>query len=282
MRNLASALVFAACLATAGFAQNDGTDSAAPRTAPPPSAATPERAWVLMDTSKGLIVIELDGKRAPISVENFLSYVRKGYYDGTIFHRVKPEFMIQGGGFDTKGTQKETDPPIKNEYGNGLKNTVGTIAMARTQNPDSATSQFFINVVDNPFLDGQGGGAGYAVFGKVIGGMNAVNAIRAEPTGTRTLMMRGGNSLMARPNEDVPLELVVIKSVREASESDAKSAIERAAKEMLPDAPAMPGAPAAPKAPAAPGAPKAPEIPAAPKAPEAPAPPKNPGVPAPR
>ena len=137
---------------------------------------------VLFKTSKGDITIGLYGESAPISVKNFLEYTRSEFYNGTVFHRVMNGFMIQGGGFDMEYKKKATQPPIKNEATNGLKNTVGTIAMARTNVVDSATSQFFINVVDNPFLDYRNTtprGYGYAVFGKVLDGMDVVNQIKA-------------------------------------------------------------------------------------------------------
>lgn len=190
----------------------------APATAP--RGPVPERAFVVLDTSKGAIVLELNGAKAPLSVENFLRYTEEGFYDGTIFHRVIGTFMIQGGGFDSAGTQKPTHSPIKNESSNGLKNEVGTIAFARTQNPDSATAQFFINVGDNSGLK-DAAGAGYAVFGKVIGGMDTVEAIKAVKTGRRTLMARSGNRTQPMPSGDVPLEVVEIKSARRVTEEQA-------------------------------------------------------------
>lgn len=158
---------------------------------------------VLMSTSLGDIKIELYDKDAPETVNNFLSYVNDKFYDGTIFHRVIPGFMIQGGGFTATMEQKATKPPIKNEAGNGLKNNTGTIAMARTAVPDSATSQFFINVKDNDFLnrDQAQDGVGYAVFGKVIEGMDVVQKIERVQTGRKGM------------HSDVPIEPVVIKSV---------------------------------------------------------------------
>jgi len=155
---------------------------------------------VVMETSLGAITIELDGDKAPISTANFLSYVDDQFYDGTIFHRVIPTFMIQGGGFLPRMTQKKTKPPIKNESGNGLSNKRGSVAMARTDALNSATSQFFINVVDNGGLDG----AKYCVFGKVVAGMDVVDKIKAAPTGSK-----GGHG-------DVPVKDVVIQSVRRA------------------------------------------------------------------
>lgn len=138
---------------------------------------------VLMETSLGAVKIELYPDKAPISVKNFLDYVESGFYNGTIFHRVIPGFMVQGGGFTTDHKQKQTRAPIKNEASNGLKNNRGTIAMARTPNPNSATAQFFINVVNNGALDHPNpDGYGYAVFGTVIEGMDVVDKIVATPT----------------------------------------------------------------------------------------------------
>lgn len=159
---------------------------------------------VLMSTSMGDIKIKLYAKEAPETVKNFLAYVNDQFYDGTIFHRVIPGFMIQGGGVTATMQQKPTKPPIKNEAGNGLRNDSGTIAMARTSVPDSATSQFFINVKDNDFLnrDKAQDGVGYAVFGRVIEGMDVVRKIEQVPTGRSGMYT------------DVPLEPVVIQSVR--------------------------------------------------------------------
>jgi peptidyl-prolyl cis-trans isomerase A (cyclophilin A) len=139
---------------------------------------------VRLATTAGDIVVELDAAKAPKSVENFLQYVKAGHYDGTIFHRVIPEFMIQGGGFKPDLSQKPTRAPIPLESRNGLSNARGTIAMARTMVPDSATAQFFINVVDNAMLDQPNArdGNGYAVFGRVVKGMDVVDKIRAVPT----------------------------------------------------------------------------------------------------
>ena len=159
---------------------------------------------VTLNTTFGPITLELDAERAPATVENFLSYAREGFYDGTIFHRVIDNFMIQGGGFDTDMQQKPTGDPIENEADNGLKNDFGTIAMARTMDPHSATAQFFINVKDNDFLNHSGKnmqGWGYAVFGKVVDGEEVLHKIRAVPTTTR-----GGH-------QDVPVDAVIIESV---------------------------------------------------------------------
>jgi cyclophilin family peptidyl-prolyl cis-trans isomerase len=161
---------------------------------------------VVMETSQGTVKIELDPVKAPITVKNFLAYVDDKFYDGTIFHRVISNFMIQGGGFQPGMKQKATKPTIKNESSNGLSNACGTLAMARTSVPDSASSQFFINVKDNTFLDKAQAqdGVGYAVFGKVIEGMDVVDKIKAVKTGTK-----GGHG-------DVPLVDVVINSIRRA------------------------------------------------------------------
>ena len=140
---------------------------------------------VVLVTSMGNIEIELATKEAPVTTENFLSYVEQDFFDGTIFHRVIPGFMIQGGGFAPNGTQKLTGDPIVLESDNGLKNKRGTIAMARTSDPNSATSQFFVNLVDNAFLDKSQGNDGYAVFGEVVEGMEVVDAIEGVKTSTR-------------------------------------------------------------------------------------------------
>ncbi len=144
--------------------------------------------YVKLVTSKGDIILELDKKAAPVTVENFLKYVKRGVYDGTIFHRVIDGFMIQGGGFDANFEKRPTDTPIKNEADNGLKNIMYTIAMARTMDPQSATNQFFINVNNNGFLDytsKTATGWGYAVFGKVIKGQNVVDEIKSVPTASQ-------------------------------------------------------------------------------------------------
>jgi peptidyl-prolyl cis-trans isomerase A (cyclophilin A) len=161
---------------------------------------------VVIDSSMGEITVELDAEKAPITTANFLKYVDDKFFDGLTFHRVIPDFMIQGGGFDERLNQKREGlrAPIRNESGNGLTNVRGTIAMARTPDPNSATSQFFINHQDNPRLDE---GAGYAVFGKVTSGMDIVDKIATVRT-TRRPDSRGV------PQSDVPVEPVVIKSIR--------------------------------------------------------------------
>ena len=159
---------------------------------------------VLMETSLGTITLELDEAKAPETVRNFVAYAQAGHYDGTIFHRVIDGFMIQGGGFTKDMNQKPTHAPIRNEAMNGLKNARGTIAMARTMVVDSATSQFFINLVDNDFLDFTAPtpqGFGYAVFGQVTDGMEVVDAIAKVKTG------------FSGPHQNVPEEAVVIKKV---------------------------------------------------------------------
>ena len=167
----------------------------------PKPAANPH---VIVETSKGAIEVELFADKAPITVKNFLQYVHDKFYDGTIFHRVIPNFMVQGGGFTASMDQKETRATIKNESTNGLQNLRGTLAMARTAVPDSASSQWFINLKDNGFLDRAASqdGVGYAVFGKVVSGMEVVDQIAAVRTTTKG------------PYGDVPVEPITIKSVR--------------------------------------------------------------------
>jgi cyclophilin family peptidyl-prolyl cis-trans isomerase len=177
--------------------------------------AEEKMAYVLMETSKGNILLELNAEKAPISTKNFLDYVASGHYAGTIFHRVIGNFMIQGGGFAVNMKEKSTSAPIKNEWQNGLKNKRGTIAMARLGGkPDSATAQFFINVVDNDMLDTPRDGAGYAVFGKVVMGMDTVDAIKAVKTSVG----------------DVPTETVEIKSAKKLTADEAKAMIDGAQK----------------------------------------------------
>ena len=159
---------------------------------------------IILSTSLGDMSIELDAAKAPITVKNFLSYVESGFYDGTIFHRVIPDFMVQCGGFTPDMAQKKTDAPIKNEADNGLSNEPYTLAMARTSDINSATSQFFINLADNVFLDHGKRDFGYAVFGKVVKGTEVVDKIGAVKTG------RAGG------HQDVPVTPVVINSARKA------------------------------------------------------------------
>ena len=159
---------------------------------------------VLMKTLLGDMTLELDADKAPATVSNFVEYAQSGHYDGTIFHRVINNFMVQGGGFDTDMRQKGTNAPIQNEANNGLKNDRGTIAMARTMDPHSATAQFFINVSDNDFLNFSGEnmqGWGYAVFGRVVEGEDVLDKIRVVPTGSQA------------GHQDVPTDPIVIESV---------------------------------------------------------------------
>jgi cyclophilin family peptidyl-prolyl cis-trans isomerase len=198
-RTLVLSLALGAASFTA-FAQNAAKPADKPAT---PAAATASK--VRLNTNMGAIVIELDAAKAPKSVENFLQYVKDKHYDGTVFHRVINGFMIQGGGFTPDLVQKPTRAPIQNEADNGLSNVRGSIAMARTGDPNSATAQFFINVVDNKRLDhvskDNGYTWGYAVFGKVISGMEVVDAIRGVTTGPKGPLP-----------SDVPTSAVVINS----------------------------------------------------------------------
>jgi peptidyl-prolyl cis-trans isomerase A (cyclophilin A) len=176
----------------------------------PPPGATPTPATskgpiVVMRTSIGRIVIALDRDKAPLSVANFIKYVRSGSYDRTIFHRVIPRFMIQGGGYDEQLKEQPTQPPVRNESANGLSNRRGTIAMARTSDPNSATAQFYINLANNAQLDGAPGRPGYTVFGQVLEGMEVVDRIAATPTRARDRMFA-----------NLPTQAIVILSVREA------------------------------------------------------------------
>jgi peptidyl-prolyl cis-trans isomerase A (cyclophilin A) len=166
----------------------------------PLASAANER--VVLKTSRGAIEIELDSAKAPVTTANFLKYVDAHFYDGLTFHRVIPDFMIQAGGYDVNMTERKPNPPIVNESKNGLSNVIGSVAMARTNAPDSATAQFFINVADNKDLDYRAGRPGYAVFGHVTAGMDVVKAIAGVETGAVNQM------------DDVPLQPVVIISVR--------------------------------------------------------------------
>jgi len=192
-----------------------GQDTRPAMPPPPETKPTEKLIFVVMVTSLGDIVLELNRAKAPLSAKNFLAYTDAKFYDGTIFHRVMSNFMIQGGGFEPGLIKKQTGPPIKNESQNGLKNSRGTIAMARLSAPDTATSQFFINVVDNPRLDPRSaGGVGYAVFGRVVAGMDVVEEIRYVPTGLK------------KRRENVPIETVLIETVRRITPEDARKRIE--------------------------------------------------------
>ena len=242
MRSRLAALAasLASALAVLTFAQD------APPAATPVSPVSAAPAFVRMTTSKGDVVIELDRAKAPITTANFLAYVKKGQYDGTVFHRVIPTFMIQGGGFDQQHVEKQTGDPIVNEGANGLSNLRGTIAMARTNDPNSARAQFFINVVDNPRLDGTPGRAGYAVFGRVVRGMDVVDAIRDVPTGTKS----GTMGAQTQPMKDWPLEEIVIVKAVEVPSPDAPSEPPAAAPGVTD--PAVPATPTTPASPATP------------------------------
>ena len=157
---------------------------------------------IRFETTLGSFTIELFDKDAPLSAKNFLDYVDAGHFDGTVFHRIIPGFMVQGGGLTADMKQKATRAPIRNESDNGLKNRRGTLSMARTNDPHSATSQFFINLVDNAFLDPGRGGAGYAVFGNVVEGMDVIDKIAATKTGNK-----GGH-------QDVPVEPITVISAK--------------------------------------------------------------------
>ena len=210
---LVQALVCGACLlgAAVAFAEEDPKEEAEAQ----PTVAG--NYYVKMETSLGAIVLELNGDQAPISVANFLRYLDEGFYEGTVFHRVIPHFMIQGGGFDAELTRKPpTHQPIKNEWQNGLKNVRGSIAMARTQDPNSATSQFYINVKDNPNLDVPRGGAAYAVFGTVVDGIDVVDKIRYAKTDIKKEM------------RDVPVDTVTITKVTRLGAEDSKVYAQRA------------------------------------------------------
>lgn len=181
------------------------TDTKGATPVPTPAAAAAKGPVVILETSLGRIKIGLNATKAPASVENFVSYVRAGHYDGTIFHRVIPRFMIQAGGFDAEMRERATRAPIKNESKNGLRNLRGTIAMARTDDPHSASSQFFINLKDNAALDfGVAPGWGYAVFGEVLEGMQVVDKIASVPTTSKGA------------HQDVPSKPVVITSAKVA------------------------------------------------------------------
>ncbi|MCC6427476.1 MAG: peptidylprolyl isomerase [Phycisphaerales bacterium] len=199
-----------------------------PKTAPSQDVKPVESkfTYVVLETSMGKIGLELNGEKAPLSAANFVSYVKNGHYAGTIFHRVMDGFMIQGGGFDAGMKQKPTDPPIKNEWKNGLKNKKYTVACARTSVPDSATSQFYINVADNGFLDQpRDGVAAYAVFGKVVSGFEVVDAIKGVKTGT--------DATTGMP--DVPVEKVTITGAKVVTKEEAQGKSESSEKKDEPE-----------------------------------------------
>jgi peptidyl-prolyl cis-trans isomerase A (cyclophilin A) len=210
--------------------------SPSPAASPTPTPRpVPTGPTVVITTSLGTIKAVLNKEQSPISVENFLKYARSGFYDGTIFHRVMPNFMIQGGGMTPDMQEKPTQAPIRNEAKNGLRNSRGTLAMARTNDPNSATSQFFINVRDNHALDFGIRGAGYAVFGEVVEGMDVVDKIVNVATTAKP------------PHENVPLTPVVIKSVREVGADGAPKAPARTAASPAASPRPRPSAPASPR-----------------------------------
>lgn len=236
--------------------------AAAPAAAPVPATPVKEKvSYVRFMTSMGPILIELDETNAPISAANFAEYAKSGFYDGTCFHRIIPGFVVQGGGFTTDMVQKKTREGIKNEWQNGLKNKRGTLSMARLGNrPDSATSQFFMNLVDNGMLDMPRDGAGYAVFGEVVEGMDVVDAMAKVPTG------------MSKGMRDVPRQAIVIEKAEwfatrpapvPAAAKDAAAGAKDTAAGAAPagDAAAKPAEPAKPADPAKPAEPGAPAQP---------------------
>lgn len=199
--------LFGFWLMTSPALAKDAKSAAQPKTQKGDAVTTAQKnPVVVFETSLGTFEIELNSEKAPLSAANFLKYVDDGFYSGTIFHRVIPDFMIQGGGFTESMSQKPTREPIKNEASNGLKNLRGTVAMARTSDINSATAQFFVNTVDNGFLDHRNtspSGYGYAVFGKVVSGMDVIDKIRAVPTANKGM------------HENVPVTPVVIKSAKQ-------------------------------------------------------------------
>jgi peptidyl-prolyl cis-trans isomerase A (cyclophilin A) len=227
MRIAVAACTLLCSLALAPLALAQSTPPAAPpaKPAPAPAPAQPSEqapVYVVLATSKGDIALELYPDKAPVTVQNFLQYVDSGFYNGTQFHRIVPGFVIQGGGFDAALVQKAPRDPIVNESKNGLKNTRGSISMARTMDPNSATSQFFLNLKDNPPLDQ---GAGYAVFGQIVRGQEVMDTIAAIPTErkpARVLLPGGSSTEHLMP--EVPVETVVITKATRATADEAKGA----------------------------------------------------------
>ncbi|HYF15893.1 MAG TPA: peptidylprolyl isomerase [Phycisphaerales bacterium] len=209
------ALILASLLAAPAFAQQTpATPAPEAKPAPTPAQAADETVRVELETSMGKIVLELNRTKAPISTENFVAYASKGHYNGTVFHRVIDGFMVQGGGFDKSMQQKPTDAPIRNECKNGLKNVRGSVAMARTAVLDSGTSQFYINVVDNPFLDTNC----YAVFGKVVEGMDVVDKIK----GVKTTRRNGMSDVPVEPVEIIAARVVDSAAAEKKAEGEPK------------------------------------------------------------
>lgn len=245
-------------ISTAALAQDKAAPAPAPidQKAPAPAAAME---YCVFHTSKGDIVMELERAKAPVTVDNFVSYIKDGFYDGTVFHRIVPNFVVQGGGFDTKGTQKKTRPPILNEWQNGLKNKRGTLSMARTNDPGSATSQFFISLKDNDMLDQPiSGNAGYAVYGRVISGMNIVDDMAKVQRGMK-------NGMGDWPIQDI----VVTKAEMIGKETAEKLSNGKSKEQAKPEGTATPVVPATPAAPATPARPARPPVPK-PSAPDQP------------
>jgi len=241
-RALVAPLAASIAIAIPAVAQ-DGAAPAAPAApaqapAPAPAPAAAGVTFVKISTSKGDMLLELDAVKAPISVDNFMKYVKAGFYDGTVVHRIVPGFVVQGGGFDQAMVQKQTNPAIKNEWKNGLKNGRGTISMARLPSPDTATSQFFLNLKDNPALDGANG-PGYAVFGKIVVGLDVLDAMGASPTTSKEVTNQAGRK---DTFSDVPVEAIVLTKAVELDAASAASMIEAA--KATPAAPAAPAAPA--------------------------------------
>ncbi len=210
-------------------------------------AVVAEFEYAVFHTSQGDIIVELNRAKAPVTVENFTTYIKEGFYDGTVFHRVMPGFVIQGGGFTPKGDQKKTKSAITNEWQNGLKNKRGTLSMARTEDPNSATSQFFVSLKDNDSLDLPiSGGAGYAVYGKVIAGMEVVDAIAATPRGVKNGM------------KDWPTSDITVTKSEMLSKADAEKLAPGSLSTTQATPPTTePAAAAAPATPAEPAQPKA-------------------------
>ncbi len=231
LRNLFTILIALVIISTISLNAQEKTKKTEPKKQEPKgmesqmSKETPggaKKDVVVMKTSMGTVKIELYADKAPITVKNFLSYVDEKYFDNTVFHRVMKTFMIQGGGFEATDPikQKPTKAPIKIESDNGLSNVRGSIAMARTGDPNSATSQFFINVVDNHSLDkGQNDPNGYCVFGKVIEGMDVVDKIKDVKTGMSKAIAMYNNQEMPQQFSDVPQTKVVIESIRRVEQS---------------------------------------------------------------
>jgi peptidyl-prolyl cis-trans isomerase A (cyclophilin A) len=220
MTTLATATLVATALLF-GCGQNPNASTASSPTGKDAPAALPAPSgpvFVLLKTDRGDVALQLDPAKAPISVGNFMGYVRSGFYDGTVFHRCTPGFIVQGGGYDAKLAEKPTKAPIKNEWTNGLKNARGTVSMARGTAPDSATSQFFVNLADNGTLDGTNGDAGSAVFGRVVRGMDVLEKIAAIPTADKPATNSSGGATVLR---GVPTQTVTIISAKEVTAAEA-------------------------------------------------------------